>query len=106
MTQQVIVSFGPEAEFEFKVHAGDVAGQTADAARGWFDREFVDLGCELPNPIGKVLQVDLVLSVARYGGERRFREQHDWAGRFARNAAVLLGRSVIRVDVAANTLGF
>ena len=106
MTQQVNVSFGPAQEFEFKVHAEDVAGQTADDARRWFDREFVDLECELPSPIGKVLLSDLILSVARYAGPKRFRDQPDWAAAFARNAATLLGRSVIRVDVAGSTIGF
>lgn len=106
MTQQVVVSFGPDAEFEFKVHAGDTAGVDGEQARAWFDREFVALGCDLPNPIGKVLVVDLVLSVARDAGARRFRQQPDWASQFARHAAVLLGRSVIRVDIAAGTIGF
>jgi hypothetical protein len=106
MTQQVNVSFGPEQEFEFKVHADEAAGQTADGARRWFDREFVDLECDLPSPIGKVLLSDLILSVARYAGERRFRERPDWGAEFARNAAILLGRSVIRVDVAGSTIGF
>jgi hypothetical protein len=106
MTQQVNVAFGPEQEFEYKVHDEDLAGRTRDSARDWFDQQFVDLQCELPNPIGKVLLVDLILSVARYAGARRFETQADWAKQFARNAAVLLGRSVIRVDVGGSTIGF
>jgi len=106
MTQQVNVAFGPAQEFEFKVHAEDIAARTKESARHWFDQQFVELECELPNPIGKVLLVDLVLSVARNAGPRRFREEADWAAQFARNAAVLLGRSVIRVDVNGSAIGF
>jgi hypothetical protein len=40
MTRRVIVSFGPFDEFEFNVH-GDASN--AEAARQWFDREFVAL---------------------------------------------------------------
>ena len=106
MTQVVSVSFGPGQDFEFKVHAADLEGCSKDEARRWFDREFVDLGCELPNPIGKVLLADLVLSVAGSAGARRFREQAPWATQFARNTAVLIDRSLIRVDVAGNAVGF
>jgi hypothetical protein len=106
MTQVISVSFGPAEEFEFKVHADDIAGYGSDSARRWFDQQFVDLECELPNPIGKVLVSDLVLSVARNAGPRRFREQADWAAQFARNVAALLGRSVVRVDVAGSAIGF
>jgi hypothetical protein len=106
MTQVVIVSFGPTDEFEFKVHAEDIAGYSSDRARQWFDQQFVDLECELPNPIGKVLVTSLILSVAQYAGARRFRDQPHWATQFARSAAALLGRSVVRVDVAGSTIGF
>jgi hypothetical protein len=106
MTQQVNVAFGPAQEFELKVHAEDRAGITAGSARQWFDGQFVELECELPNPIGKVLLADLILSVARNGGPRRFRDDPAWSAQFARNAATLLGRSLVRVDVDGNTIGF
>lgn len=106
MSRRVIVSFGPGTEFEYKVPAGDVAGQPADAARQWFDREFVALECDVPSPIGKVLIADRVLSVAKYAGAQRFRDQPDWAQQFARNAAVMLGRDLVRVDVPNYTVGY
>jgi hypothetical protein len=106
MTQRVSVSFGSAQEFEFNVHPDDLAGLDSERARQWFDTQFVELECELPNPIGKVLVTGLILSVAHYAGARRFRDQPDWAQQFARCAAALLGRSVIRVDVAGNAIGF
>jgi hypothetical protein len=106
MTQRVSVSFGPAQEFEFNVHPDDLADLDSNAAREWFDTQFVELECELPSPIGKVLVTGLILSVAQYAGARRFRDQPDWAQQFARCAAALLGRSVIRVDVAGNAIGF
>jgi hypothetical protein len=56
--------------------------------------------------MGKVLQADRILSVAKYAGERRFREDPDWAGHFARNAAVMMGREVIRIDVEKYTIAY
>jgi hypothetical protein len=56
--------------------------------------------------MGKVLMVDRILSVARYSGERRFRDHPDWAQKFARNAAVMTGREVLRVDVERNTIDY
>ena len=106
MLQHVIVSFGEKKEYEYKVTAADVAGVTPDDARRWLEREFAALECDLPNPIGKVLLADRVLGVARYAGERRFKEHTDWAEQFARNAAVALGRDVIRVDVANDSVGY
>lgn len=106
MSRRVIVSFGPDTEFEFFVPAADVAAHTADAARQWFDREFIALECDVPSPIGKVLIADRVLSVAKYAGAERFREQHDWAREFARNTAVMLDRDLVRVDVPNYTVGY
>jgi hypothetical protein len=105
MLHHVIVSFGDKKEYEYKVTAADIAGITAEDARKWLEREFEALECDLPNPIGKVLLADRVLSVAKYAGERRFKEHAPWAEQFARNAAVALGREVIRVDVANDTVG-
>lgn len=53
-----------------------------------------------------MLLADRVLSVAKYARERRFKEHAPWAEQFAaRNAAVALGRDVIRVDVANYSVG-
>jgi hypothetical protein len=106
MHHHVIVSFGKDKEVEFKVPTADLAGQKADEARRWFTREFEELECEVANPIGKVLLADLVLSVAKYAGERRFREQRAWAEQFAKNAAVLLAHKVIRVDIAKDSIAY
>ena len=106
MSRRVIVSFGPGTEFEYKIPAAEVANQSPEAARQWFDREFVALECDVPSPIGKILIADRVLSVAKYAGVQRFRDQQDWAGQFARNAAAMLGRDLVRVDVPNYTVGY
>jgi hypothetical protein len=106
MSRRVIVSFGQDIEFEYFVPAADMAAQTAEAARQWFDREFVALECDVPSPIGKVLIADRVLSVAKYAGAERFRDQGDWARQFARNTAVMLDRDLVRVDVPNYTVGY
>lgn len=106
MLHHVIVSFGSDREFDYRFAPEDVRAVSTDAARAWFDREFVALECDVPNPIGKVLLADLVLSVAQAAGERRFREQADWGEQFAKHAAALLGRSVVKVDVARRTIDY
>lgn len=106
MHRHVIVSFGKDSNLEYRLLAADLAGITEDGARDWFGREFEALECDIPNPIGKVLLADLILSVAKYSGEQRFKDDPAWAGQFARNAAVLLGRELIRVDVGNYMVGY
>jgi hypothetical protein len=106
MHHHVIVSFGESREFEYKFSQAEAAKQSPEEARKWFDAEFIALEADVPSPIGKVLLADRILSVAKYAGERRFREQGEWAERYARNAAALLARDFIRVDVANYTVGY
>lgn len=106
MSRRVIVSFGPGTEFEYKIHPADLANESAESARQWFDREFIALECDVPSPIGKILIVDRVLSVAKYAGAQRFREQQEWAEQFARNTAAMLDRALVRVDVPNYTVGY
>ena len=60
----------------------------------------------MATPTGKILAVDRILSVAKYAGEGRFREQPAWAETFARNTAALLGRDLIRVDAENYSIGY
>jgi hypothetical protein len=106
VSSHVIVSFGEGRELEFKLPSADTQAVTAEDARQWFDREFVALECDLPTPIGKLLLADRILSVAKYAGEQRFAEDRGWAEEFARNAAALLGREVVRVDVPNFSVGY
>ncbi len=105
MLHTVIVSFGAEREYAFTVQPADVAGMDQEAAREWLAEEFEALECTPSNPMGKVLALDMILNVARYGGEARFRQPGEWALRFAAAAAVALDRPVIRIDVAGFTVG-
>lgn len=106
MESNVIVTFGQGREFEFKLAQTDRSPAAKEAARNWFDQEFIALECDLPSPIGKVLLADRVLSVAKYASERRFREDPDWAQQFARNTTALLDREFVRVDVPNNSIGY
>lgn len=106
MQHHVMVSFGKDRQFEFKLGPGELAGRSVDEARQWFDREFNSLGCEVSTPTGKILIIDRILSVAKYAGEERFREQRSWAEQFARYCALILARDLIRVDVANYAIGY
>ena len=102
MQHHVIVSFGKEQEFEFKVSGGALP----EEARRWFDHEFTVIECDVATPTGKILAVDRILSVAKYAGEGRFQSQRTWADQFARYTAALLGRELIRVDVEHYSIGY
>ena len=95
-----------ERQYEFKFSHTELAAGSPEEARRWFDKEFADLECEPSNPMGKVLIIDKILNVARYGGEQRFIEGKDWAARFARYTALALGRDTVRIDVAAFNIGY
>ncbi len=106
MLYHVVVSFGKEKDYEYKLSDSELAGGSAEESRRWFDKEFTDLECEPTNPMGKVLIIDKILNVARYGGEQRFVDGKDWARQFARYTALALGRDTVRVDVAAFNIGY
>lgn len=105
MSQVVIVAFGTDREYELTLHEGDLAGLGKDQARAWLAKEFEDLECTPSNPMGKVLVLDMMLNVAKYGGEDRFAAAGEWARKFAAVTAMLLERPVIRVDVGTFTVG-
>lgn len=105
MTQTVLVFFGENREYEFTVHDTDVAGLPRDQARAWLSKEFEDLECTPSNPMGKILVLDMILNVAKYGGEQRFEQAGEWAKKFAAVTAVMLARPVMKVDVANFVVG-
>ena len=105
MSHHVIVAFGENREYEFAISAAEAAGVERDQARAWLAKEFEALECTPSNPMGKVLVLDMVLNVAKYGGETRFSEGGEWARNFAIMTAAALNRTAIRVDVAGFTVG-
>ena len=105
MSHHVTVAFGDNREYEFVVPAAEAADVGRDVARSWLSGEFEELECTPTNPMGKVLVLDMVLNVAKYGGEPRFQEGGEWAHKFALMTAAALNRTAIRVDVAGFTVG-
>jgi hypothetical protein len=105
MSYQVTVAFSGGKELEIHLLESDLIGLTPDRAHLWLDEEWIALECEPLNPVGKILLLDKILSVAKYGGEKRFVQNDEWARQFARCVALLLDRPAIRVDVAALIVG-
>lgn len=106
MQHLVIVSFGKDAEMEFKISSGELGQSVSEEARKWFEREYLALECDVATPTGKILAVDRILSVAKYAGYERFVGQRVWAEQFARYTAAILGRELIRVDVQGYSIGY
>ena len=105
MAHHVTIAFGADREYEFVVSDAEFESVERDQARAWLSQEFEDLECTPTNPMGKVLVLDMVLNVAKYGGEARFKEGGEWAQDFATMTASALQRKAIRVDVAGFTVG-
>jgi hypothetical protein len=101
MSSIVSVVFDHTREFELIAHAGP----SREEANRWLDEQWEELECEPSNPMGKVLVLDKILGIARYGGEKRFDPPGDWARRYADAVATVLGRPVVRVDIAERTVG-
>lgn len=106
MLHHVKVSFGKGRDYEYQFSDTDLSGLMPDQARRWIDNEYTTLECEVVSPMGKVLIIDKILSVAKYGGEQRFKDGKEWAKDFARNAALALGRDTVRIDVAEFVIGY
>lgn len=104
MLYTVIVSFGQNSEYEFKIEEDEVKSATRDDASQWLHREYETLDCAPRNPLGKVLLLDIILDVAKYGGEARFAARDEWARHFAWCCTAVLKRDV-RVDVVNLVVG-
>lgn len=106
MFYYVTVVFGKDREYPYKFSPADLAESSPEEARRWFDREFSELKTEPVNPVGKVLIIDKILAVARFGGEQHFADGQTRAVNFARNTALSLGRDMVRVDVVASAISY
>ena len=73
MAYTVVVAFGGTQEYTFELHDAEVLAMSREQARAWLAQEFEALECTPSNPMGKVLALDMILNVAKYGGESRFR---------------------------------
>ena len=101
MSSIVCVVFDHNQEYELIAHAG----QSREEANLWLDKQWEALECEPYNPMGKVLVLDKILSIAKYGGEKRFAAGGEWAESYARAVIAVLERPVVRVDVADRKVG-
>ncbi len=93
-----------DARTEFELHPAEP--QDPQAARRWLEEQFVTLEAEPTRASGKVLIADKVLAVAIAAGARRFRDDPDWAARYAAAVAGALGKTVVTVDTASGTVSF
>jgi hypothetical protein len=101
MSSIVCVVFDRNREYELIAHAGP----SREEAHRWLDAQWEALECEPSNPMGKVLVLDKILNVARYGSEKRFAEHDEWSKQFADAVATVLERPVVRVDIAERVVG-
>jgi hypothetical protein len=101
MSSIVKVVFPDGQEYECIAHPLP----TREAANAWLDEQWQALECEPTHPMGKVLMLDKILSIARYGGAARFAAGQAWVQHYADAVATVLERPVLRVDVANRVVG-
>lgn len=101
MSSIVSVVFDRTREYELIAHAGS----SREEATRWLDAQWDALECEPSNPMGKVLVLDKILSIARYGGEKRFAAGGEWTQQYANAVITVLERPAVRVDVADRIVG-
>ena len=99
MSYTVIVSFGQNNEYEFKVDDATASSLGREEASRWLNQEFQALECEPRSMVGKILLLDVIVDVARYSGENRFRDDSAFGHRFAACCYAALKRDGIRIDV-------
>jgi hypothetical protein len=105
MHYTVTVSFARDREYEIRSSKGEANPFSPEQAHQWLAKEWADLGCIPSSPVGKVLNLDRILLVAEYAGEKRFIERGEWAHRYAAAVNAVLGRDAVRVDVAEHVVG-
>jgi hypothetical protein len=98
MLYTITVSFGENSEYAFKVHNEEIQAISREEASQWLHGEYEALECAPRNPVGKILLLDIMLDVAKYGGEGHFSANDDWAKRFAACCAAVLKRDA-QIDV-------
>ncbi len=104
MTYTVTISFAHDREYVFRIQ-DNADLQSRDEAQQWLDREWSDLDCTPNHPLGKVLTLDKLLSIAKNAGEKRFAEGGHWAEDYASSAIAVLGRDNVHVNVAEQIVG-
>lgn len=97
MSYTITVSFDENNEFQYKLLDEDIASLSRSDASEWLHREYEALECAPRNPIGKILLLDIILDVAKYGGKARFASD-DWGTHFAKCCAAILKRDAC-IDV-------
>ena len=104
MTQIATVAFSDSHAYEVRLSEAEVAAQERDAARQWLFAEYEAFECAPRNPVGKILLLDVILDVAKYGGEARFAANGEWARQYAICCLASLARPTLRVDVPGLTV--
>ena len=104
MLNEVSVKFNSDQQFRIGTEGLDKI--TDQEARTWLDQEYEDFGCEPLNPVGKVLNADKVISIARAAGPKMFAEDAQWARTFAQATLLTLHRPVVRIDVEGMTISY
>lgn len=101
MLATVTVRYSVEREYQIHPPQDVILRMSGDAARNWLDEQFEALECEPANPVGKILLLDQLLDIARYGGEAHFRAADAWAHSYAAAALAVRRTPTVLVDIGA-----
>ncbi|TXI18872.1 MAG: hypothetical protein E6Q67_11195 [Roseateles sp.] len=103
MKTQVTVLFESGDPVELQLDGAEVL--SSEAARRWLDEQYVQMQCEPLRGSGKVLFADKLIQVAAGAGRAGFADPA-WALDYARAAAGVLSKALIKVDVGRQAVSY
>lgn len=107
MQCDITINFGAGRLVVLRTQFDDGDPQAAAQAHTWLEQQYRRLGCAPVRPSGKVVLTDRILALALAAGYERLRNQEDaGAADFAHNAATVLRKRRITVDVPALTVSY
>lgn len=106
MTHHVSVIFADGQRIDYDLHDDEVSRFGREEAKHWLGQEFEAAGCVPANPVGKLLLADRIIGLAKEQPRRAFDPPTPWVRDFLAATAAALGRPVVTIDLASDTLGF
>jgi hypothetical protein len=106
MACHLSIVFADGEQMDYELSDAEIGNLDARAAHAWLDEEYEAAGCVPSNPVGKLLIVDKIVSLAKSQSRRSFDPPSAWVKDFLRATAAALERPVITIDCGLHTLGF
>lgn len=107
MRAVVTIIFNTRQSLEIVVSIPDSpTSEVAAQARHWFEKQWIDLGCEPLRPSGKVLLLDKILGVADALGYQELSSKQALADQFATQCVLAVQANTVQVDLVGLSINY